>query len=131
VIAVRRGGARARAGKRTKIAFAQVLDYDFVGLDRASAAAVFSRQAARVGRSAAAARAAAQLRCRVPDGRVQCWHRHCAESTARRVQHHGGAIVELTDPWAVRDLTICIRSLGELPPYARQLVEHLRSDASA
>ena len=41
------------------------------------------------------------------------------------------AIVELTDPWAVRDLTICIRQLSELPPYARQLVEHLRAGASA
>jgi len=34
--------------------------------------------------------------------------------------------VPLTDAWAVRELTICIRSLDELPPYARQLVEHLR-----
>ncbi len=41
------------------------------------------------------------------------------------------AIVALTDPWAVRELTICIRSFGELPPYARQLVEHLRAGASA
>ena len=36
--------------------------------------------------------------------------------------------VGLTDPWAVRELTICIRGLADLPPYARQLVEHLRSD---
>jgi hypothetical protein len=27
----------------------------------------------------------------------------------------------------VRELTICIRRLAELPPYARQLVEHLRA----
>jgi hypothetical protein len=31
----------------------------------------------------------------------------------------------------VRELTICIRNLDELPPYARQLVEHLRRPASA
>jgi hypothetical protein len=37
--------------------------------------------------------------------------------------------VELTDPWAVRDLTICIRDLAELPPYAQQLVEHMRAKA--
>jgi hypothetical protein len=37
--------------------------------------------------------------------------------------------VELTDPWAARELTICIRNLDELPPYARQLVEHLRRPA--
>jgi hypothetical protein len=33
----------------------------------------------------------------------------------------------LTDAWAVRELTICVRNFNELPPYARQLVEHLRS----
>ena len=38
--------------------------------------------------------------------------------------------VALTDPWAVRELTICIRSFDELPPYARQLVEHLRAGAA-
>jgi hypothetical protein len=27
----------------------------------------------------------------------------------------------------MRDLTICIRSMKELPLYARQLVEHLRA----
>ena len=37
--------------------------------------------------------------------------------------------VALTDAWAVRELTICIRNLGELPPFARQLVEHLRKGA--
>ena len=35
--------------------------------------------------------------------------------------------VELTDPWAVRDLTICVRDVSALPPYARQLVEHMRA----
>jgi hypothetical protein len=35
----------------------------------------------------------------------------------------------LTDAWAVRELTICIRSLAELPPFARQLVEHLHKGA--
>src|SRR5262249_29187923 len=36
------------------------------------------------------------------------------------------AAVPLADAWAVRDLTICVRSFGELPTHARQLVEHLR-----
>jgi hypothetical protein len=35
--------------------------------------------------------------------------------------------VALTDPWAVRELTICIRKLKDLPHYARQLVDHLRT----
>jgi hypothetical protein len=37
------------------------------------------------------------------------------------------AAVGLSDAWAVRDLTICVRSVADLPPYARQLVEHLRA----
>jgi hypothetical protein len=35
--------------------------------------------------------------------------------------------VDLTDTWALRDLTICVRDIGALPPYARQLVEHMRT----
>jgi DNA-binding transcriptional LysR family regulator len=52
------------------------------------------------------------------------------ETTARRVARTMAIVpVVLTDPWAVRELTICIRNLDELPPYARQLVEHLRTSA--
>jgi hypothetical protein len=36
--------------------------------------------------------------------------------------------VALTDPWAERELTICIRSLAALPAYAQELVQHLRAD---
>ena len=32
-------------------------------------------------------------------------------------------VVELTDPWAVRELTICVRDVKALPPFARELVE--------
>jgi len=31
----------------------------------------------------------------------------------------------LTDPWALRRLTICLRREAELPRYARDLVRHL------
>jgi hypothetical protein len=37
--------------------------------------------------------------------------------------------VALTDAWAARALTICVRRLDELPPYARDLVAHLRTGA--
>jgi DNA-binding transcriptional LysR family regulator len=49
------------------------------------------------------------------------------ETTAERASRTMAiATVRLTDPWALRELTICIRDLAELPPSARQLVEHLR-----
>ena len=45
-------------------------------------------------------------------------------------QDHGDRHRPAERPWAVRDLTICIRSFADLPTHARQLVEHLRaSDA--
>jgi len=50
------------------------------------------------------------------------------ETTARRAARSMAIkAVELTDSWAVRDLKICVRHLQELPPFARQLVEHLRA----
>jgi DNA-binding transcriptional LysR family regulator len=61
------------------------------------------------------------VECRVGIGIVP-------ETTARRVARTMAiSAVALSDAWALRDLTICIRSLAELPPYARQLGEHLRA----
>ena len=37
--------------------------------------------------------------------------------------------IELTDEWAVRKLTICVRRRADLPIYARELVEHLARPA--
>jgi len=52
------------------------------------------------------------------------------ETTARRTTKTMAiSIVALTDAWAPRELTICVRNSRELPPYARQLVEHLRTAA--
>jgi DNA-binding transcriptional LysR family regulator len=52
------------------------------------------------------------------------------ETTARQAQRTMAiASVGLADPWAVRELTICTRRLADLPPYARQLVEHLRQES--
>jgi DNA-binding transcriptional LysR family regulator len=130
VLVVARDHALAR---RRKIAFAQVLQHDFVGLDRASALQRFlADKAAKRGRPL---RLRVQLRsfdsvCRL----VEC---HVGigivpETTARRVARTMAiAVVPLTDPWAERELTICIRSLAALPAYTRQLVQHLRAPAPA
>ena len=75
---------------RSRIGFAEVLDYDMVGLDRASAIQRFlADKANRVGRPLAAARAAALLRRHLPAGRVQCRRRHRAgdHGEANRTQH--------------------------------------------
>src|SRR5437764_4515485 len=117
--------------RRTKSAFAQVLDYDFVGLDRSSALQRFlADKAARIGQPL---RLRVQLRsfdavCRMVECNVGIGI--VPETTARRAARTMAIVaVELRDPWAVRELTICIRRLRELPGYARQLVEHLRAGA--
>ena len=115
--------------KRTKIAFEDVLGHDFVGLDRASALQRFlASKAMRIGRPL---RLRVQLRsfdavCRLVERNVGIGI--VPETTAHRVAKAMAiAIVPLTDAWAVRELTICIRSMNDLPLYARQLVEHLRA----
>jgi DNA-binding transcriptional LysR family regulator len=115
--------------KRAKIAFEEVLDRDFVGLDRASALQRFlAAKAVRIGRPL---RLRVQLRsfdavCRLVECNVGIGI--VPETTARRAAKTMAiAIVPLTDAWAVRDLTICVRNMKELPLYARQLVEHLRA----
>ena len=115
--------------KRAKVSFAQVLDRDFVGLDRASALQRFlADKAARIGRPL---RLRVQLRsfdavCRLVECNVGIGI--VPETTARRTARTMAiAAVALSDPWAARDLTICVRNMRELPPFARQLVEHLRA----
>jgi DNA-binding transcriptional LysR family regulator len=117
--------------KRAKIGFAQVLDHDFVGLDRASALQRFvADKAARAGQPL---RLRVQLRsfdavCRLVECNVGIGI--VPESTVRwATRTMAIKPVPLTDAWAERDLTICVRSFAELPTHARQLVEHLRAGA--
>jgi DNA-binding transcriptional LysR family regulator len=118
---------------RGQIAFAQVLDYDFVGLDRASALQRFlADKAAPIGQTL---RLRVQLRsfdavCRLVERKVGIGI--VPETTARwAAKSMAIKIVQLTDSWALRELTICVRDYSALPPYARQLVDHMRSGGPA
>ena len=115
--------------QRAAIGFADVLDHDFVGLDRASALQRFlADKAGRIGRPL-------KLRVQLRSFDAVCRMVECnvglgivPETTARRAAPAMAiAMVALEDEWAARNLTICVRALAELPPYARQLVEHLRT----
>jgi DNA-binding transcriptional LysR family regulator len=117
--------------KRVRTSFAQVLDRDFVGLDRASALQRFlADKAGRIGRPL---RLRIQLRsfdavCRLVEKNVGIGI--VPETTAKRAMKSMAiTVVTLTDAWAVRDLTICVRSFADLPSYARELVTHLRAEA--
>ena len=112
-----------------RIAFAEVLEHDFVGLDRASALQRFL--ADKAGRIGQPLKLRVQLRsfdavCRMVEAGVGLGI--VPDTTAQRAARTMAiATVDLDDSWALRDLTLCIRSLDELPPSARQLVEHLRA----
>jgi len=110
-----------------RIAFSEVLDFDFVGLDRASALQRFlSEKAERIGRRL---RLRVQLRsfdavcrlveCNVGIGVVPAT---TAERHSKTMSIHR---IELSDEWAVRKLTICVRRQADLPVYARELVRSL------
>ena len=116
-----------------QIAFADTLEFDFVGLDRTSALQRFlSEKAERIGRRL---RLRVQLRsfdavcrlveCNVGIGIVPAT---TAKRQAKTMSIHR---IELADDWAVRRLTICVRRQADLPVYARELVRHLAEPASA
>jgi DNA-binding transcriptional LysR family regulator len=107
--------------------FAEVLDCDFIGLDRTSALQRFlSEKAERIGRRL---KLRVQLRsfdavcrlveCNVGIGVVPAT---TAERQAKTMAIHR---IELADEWALRELRICVRRQDELPLYARQLVQYL------
>lgn len=113
---------------RPEIAFAEVLERDLVGLDRRSAISRFLvEKAARSGRPM---RLRAQLRgfdgvCRLVEAQVGL--AILPESTALRAARTLAiTVVPLSDPWARRDLTLCVRDLDALPVFVRDLIEDLR-----
>ena len=126
VLAVARGHALA---KRSEIAFADVLEQNFVGRARARAhQPVFYDPDPP---NSNPFRLRIQLRsfdavCRMVESNVGIGI--VPETTARRAAKTMAiATVALKDAWALRELTICVRDLADLPNYARQLVDYLRA----
>jgi DNA-binding transcriptional LysR family regulator len=126
VVVTARGHPLAGHGS---VNFAEVLDYDQVGLERSSSLQRFLvSKAAREGKPL---RLRVQLRsfdavcrlveCGVGVGVVP------ATTAARAAKTMALAVTDLADDWAIRDLAIVVRAGVELRPYARALVESLRS----
>lgn len=125
VLVVPRGHALARLHR---IAFAEVAGHDFVGLSPGSALQDHLGQHAT--------RAGHRLKLRV---RLRGFEAVCrmvehgvglgiVPATAARRCRRTMAIraLPLTDAWALRNLTICMRRFEALPAHAQRLVEHLR-----
>lgn len=124
VLAVPRGHALAR---RRSVEFREALDHPLVGLGAGSALQDhLGDQAARLGR-------VLHLRARLPDFQALCRlvERGAGlavvpETAARRCRSTMAmGYVRLSDPWALRRLTICVRRLAGLPAPAQRLVGHL------
>ncbi len=124
VLVVAPGHRLAAAGQ---VAFADLLDDDFVGLDRSSALQRFlSEKAERIGRRL-------KLRVQLRSFDAVCRLVACgvgigivpATTAARNAQTTPVHRIELTDDWAPRRLTICVRRQADLPAYARELVQYL------
>ncbi len=115
----------------SSISFSDVLDYDFVGLDRSSSLQRFlSEKADRIGKRL---KLRVQLRsfdavCRLVDCNVGIGvvPETTAERNSRTMTLHQ---IALTDEWALRNLTICVRKLTDLPLHAQELVADLVAGA--
>ncbi len=120
------------AGKR-RVAFADTLNYEYIGLDNSSALQSFvNRQAERLGKQL-------KVRVRLSSFDVICQMVEAGtglaivpQAAARRWRRLASfSIVPLTDSWVVRHLTLCVRSLQSATPHARRLVTYLRENGSA
>jgi DNA-binding transcriptional LysR family regulator len=119
--------------RHRRIAFRETLNHDYVGLAAGSALQEHvNEHAARSGHRL-------KLRVRLPGFDAVC--RVVAtgiglavvpETAARRCQPSMPIrIIPLTDAWALRHLTICVRSFKSLPVHVQRLVEHLSDQRRA
>lgn len=120
---------RHRLAKKRGVAFAQALEHDFVGLHTGSSimllltrAAMAAQRSLRVRIQVTSYDALARM---VEAGLgIGVMPRAVAQALVKSVDI---AAVALTDPWASRELAICVRSYATLPVAARLLVDSLRA----
>jgi DNA-binding transcriptional LysR family regulator len=113
--------------QRREVAFADLLEIDFVGHERGSSIQVFLESHAK--------RLHRTLRHRIQLGNFESICRLVEngvgvavlpESAARRFQRSMRVrLLRITDAWAVRKILICVNDLDRLPSSTRRLVEHL------
>lgn len=115
---------------RERVAFAELVDADFIGMTDGSALQVhLADQAKALGKRIDYR---VQLKsfdaiCRLIEHGVGIGivSRHAALRAQQTMQIR---LIELTDPWAHRRLTICARSFDELPKYTREFIAFLAHD---
>lgn len=115
---------------RERVAFAELVDADFIGMTDGSALQVHLADQTKVLGKRIDYRV--QLKsfdaiCRLIERGVGIGivSRHAALRAQQTMQIR---LIELTDPWAHRRLTICARSFDELPKYTREFIAFLAHD---
>jgi DNA-binding transcriptional LysR family regulator len=115
---------------RDEIGFSEALDYEYVGLEQGSASHAFMSQAAHALNRTVRARIHVgnfEALCSMVEANVGIGMlpQSAAMRYAKTMNFH---VIPLTDSWAVRDIRLCVRSLGKLPIFARELVQLLIDD---
>lgn len=115
--------------RRRRIAFAETLDEDAVGMQQGSTLDTFlSNMSSQLGRQQ-------KLRIQLTSFDAMCRMIGAGvgvgvvpESAARRNRESMNlALVELTDAWSVRERYLLVRDNESLPPYAEALIEAIRA----
>ena len=121
--------ANARANARVR--FADLIDQHFVGLAAGALQDHIEARAAMIG-----TRLKLRVKLRTFDGICQIVSEGAGigivpETAAHRCRKSAPiGVVGLADEWAIRRLSVCVRSEEELIPPARSLFEHLTSNAA-
>lgn len=116
----------------TSLLFRDIVDEDFVALDKQAAIQMFlDEKAQRLGKTL-------HVRVETRSFDAVCRFAQCGfgigivplSAIERFSNATMLAIVPMADDWAIRHLQVAVRSLVALPSYARKLVEHLRQPIS-
>jgi DNA-binding transcriptional LysR family regulator len=128
VLLAPRGHALAR---RARVRYTETLDHDHIGLPASTALGVYlDDQAARAGR-----RARTRVRVQGFDAVARLVAQGAGlgimpEAAARRWAGRAGVrLLILDEPWADRQLMLCVRTMEGLPNYTRALIQALQPQA--
>ena len=114
--------------RHRKLAFAETLDHEFIGLKISNPLQLYIGQhAARAGRplKLRVRLSSIDTVCRMVESRVGI--AVVPETALHHQKKLAIQVVQLTDSWAVRKLMICVRRFKDLSPHAKNLIEHLRT----
>jgi DNA-binding transcriptional LysR family regulator len=121
-------GKRHPLGNRSRIRFVDTLEHEFVGVEGSALQEFLAKTAARAGKRL-------KYRVLLPSFDVVCRMIERgvgigvvpASAAIRSQESMAIRLIELQEPWAFRNLKICVRRLDDLPAYTRELIKSIRT----